>query len=273
MGKIIWLASYPKSGNTWVRAFLANLFADSDQPVEINVLDRFCSSLTARARFDFVAGGSTTHHSPQDTLRLRDRVQRAICEGTSESVFVKTHSRFGEQFGLPLIEPECTAGAVYIVRNPTDVVVSAASHYGVSLSDMAAHMADPNFRTAPSGKHVEEYIGSWSNNVASWTSIPHPKIRVLRYEDLHQNPMKSFSDLVAFLGLAASSKQITRAIQFSEFDAMAAQEKAAQFKERSSSAPAFFRRGRPGGGDETLPADLVRSIKASHSEQMARFGY
>lgn len=273
MGKIIWLASYPKSGNTWIRAFLANLFADSEQLVGINALDRFCHSLTSRAPFDVVAGRPTSEMSPYEVLQLRDKVQRALCETFSESVFLKTHSRFGSQFGLPLIAPDCTAGAIYIVRDPIDVAASAANHYGVSAKDMVQHMADPDFRTAPSDKHVTEFIGSWSDNVASWTTPPHPKIRVLRYEDVFASPETVYAELVAFLGLKPTSEQMDRALRYSQFAALAEQERLMGFKERPAHAPAFFRRGRPGEGRETLDPELIGSIIAAHGRQMERFGY
>ena len=202
MGKIIWLASYPKSGNTWVRAFLANLFSDSDKPYDINALDRFSPSLSARA---FYYGANTSQPTrsmaPVDLLRLRQLVQQTLCENITESAFIKTHSRFGNhaQFELPLIMPEYTAGAIHIVRNPLDVAVSASSHFGVSVEDMVKHMANPEFATAANDKHVPEYIGSWSGHVRSWTIPEHPKVHVLRYEDMYAAPEAAFGQILNFL--------------------------------------------------------------------------
>jgi hypothetical protein len=273
VGKIIWLASYPKSGNTWVRAFLANLFSDSDQAYDINALDQFCPSLTSRALHDAVAGEPTRELPSTEVLKLRDKVQRTLCANIPESAFVKTHSRFGAKSGLSLIEPDCTAGAIYVVRNPIDVAVSAASHYGVSTGEMVRHMADGDFSTAPSDKHVADHIGSWSDHVASWTIPPHPKILVLRYEDLHAAPLAAFSRLVAFLGLKPSAERFDQALRFSMFTALSGQEQSAGFKERPAHAAAFFRRGRPGEGRETLSPQLIEAIVSAHGEQMARFGY
>lgn len=273
MGKIIWLASYPKSGNTWVRAFLANLFSGADQPVDINTLDSFCSNLTSRNSYDMAAGRTTFNMPEKEVLRLRDKVQRAFCALVPESAFMKTHSRFGNQFGLSLIEPECTAGAIYIVRNPLDIAVSAASHFGVGIEAMAHHMADPNFSTAASEKHVTDYIGSWSDAVASWTIPTHPKIHVVRYEDLYEAPEAEFARIVSFLGLLPESERFSRAVKYSQFSSMAEQERAGGFKERPARAAAFFRRGRPGEGRQMLKPELIDTIVSAHSAQMARFGY
>lgn len=273
MGKIIWLASYPKSGNTWLRAFLANLFTGAETPVDINALDRFCPSLTARTLYDAAAGAPTQALPEPAQLALRGAVQRGLCANIPESAFVKTHSRFGAAMGLPLIDPACTVGAIYIVRDPLDVAVSAADHFGVSAETMVRHMADVDFRTAPSAQHVTDYVGAWSAHVASWTVPAHPKIHVMRYEDVHAAPQAAFARLLDFLGLNASEAQLARAVQFSQFDTLAGQERAAGFKERTAHAAAFFRRGRPGAGRETLPPALIEAILAAHGAQMARFGY
>jgi hypothetical protein len=273
MGKIIWLASYPKSGNTWIRAFLANLFSGADQPFNINDLNLFCSSLTARVRFDEAAGRSTVDFTEYELLHLRGRVQQAFCATIPESAFMKTHSRFGDQLGLPLIDPECTAGAIYVVRNPLDVAVSAASHYGVTAEEMIRAMVDPNFKTAATDKHVTEFIGSWSANVASWTTPAHPKIHVVRYEDLSVAPEAEFARLATFLGLRATAEQLSRAIRFSSFASMAEQERWVGFKERPAHAVAFFRSGKPGDGPRALGPALIGAVTRAHGAQMARFGY
>lgn len=273
MGKIIWLASYPKSGNTWVRAFLANLFSPADRPVDLNALDRFCSNVTSREAFDVAAGGPTLDLAEDEILQLRTEVLRAFCATIPESAFMKTHSRFGTQAGLPLINPEFTAGAIYIVRNPLDVVISAANHFGVDVEAMARHMADPNFCTAASNLHVKDYIGAWSDNVASWTIPAHPKIHIVRYEDLCAAPETEFARIVSFLGLRPTPERFSRAVRFSQFSSMAEQERSSGFKERPSRSAAFFRRGQPGEGRETLAPSLIDEILSTHRAQMARFGY
>lgn len=275
MGKIIWLASYPKSGNTWVRAFLANLFTGSDKPYDINALNQFCPSLTGRALYGGVDNQAARAMAPVDLLRLRQLVQQRLCENIAESAFIKTHSRFGshERFELPLIMPEYTAGAIYIVRNPLDVAVSASSHFGVSVEDMVKHMADPDFGTGANDRHVPEYIGSWSGHVKSWTIPAHPKVHIMRYEDIHAAPETAYRQLLTFLGLKPEPGQLEKAVRNSMFNQLSDQEKRAGFNERSEHAKSFFRRGKPGEGKEKLKPALVDAIVKTHREQMERFGY
>jgi hypothetical protein len=273
MASIIWLASYPKSGNTWVRAFLANLLSNARHPVDINSLDRFCRSLTARGYYDDVSGKSSIGADEAETLALRDQVQRVFCAGSQDNVFIKTHSRFGTERGLKLVAPEFTAGAIYVVRNPVDIVVSAASHYGVSIDVMVKCMEDAHFRTQATDFHVMDYIGSWSGHVASWTSSGHPKLHVLRYEDLCTAPDATFLKLAQFLGLNPPLERLQRAIAFSSFEGLAAQERDRGFKERAPHAQSFFRHGKPGAGVGALGAARVAAIEEAHRVQMERFGY
>lgn len=271
MGKIIWVASYPRSGNTWVRAFLANLFGPGEGPRDLN--NELCADISSRALYNAVQGGPTNNLPPEELVRLRGEVQKTIVRSTPDSVFVKTHSWFGDQFRLPLIDPELTAGAIYVVRNPVDIAVSAAHYFGADVSAMVGRMADTNFQTAPSSKRVVEYVNSWSQHVASWTWQRHPKIIILRYEDIFAAPEATFTELVGFLGLKPPQSQLARALRHSTFAALSQQERKHGFEERASSASAFFRYGQPGEGVKALSPNLLQSIFDAHGQQMIRLGY
>jgi hypothetical protein len=96
---------------------------------------------------------------------------------------------------------------------------------------------------------------------------------VLRYEDMLDKPRKSFKRVAEFLGLKPTSERLERAIKFSSFKMLKAQEQREGFKERSSKAAAFFREGRKDQWREKLTPAQIRRIIADHHEQMARFGY
>jgi hypothetical protein len=271
MGKIIWVASYPRSGNTWVRAFLANLFGPGEGPRDLN--NELCADISNRAWYDTVHRRPTNNLSAEELMRLRGDVQKAIAGTAPDSVFVKTHSWFGDQFRLPLIDPELTAGAIYVVRNPVDIAVSAAHYYSADLSAMVGRMADASFQTAPTKKRVAEYVSSWSQHVASWTWQRHPKITIIRYEDLCTAPEAVFAGIVNFLGLKPPPSQLARALRHSTFAALSQQERKHGFEERGTSASAFFRYGQPGEGFKALSPNLLQSIFDTHGEQMVRMGY
>src|SRR5262245_14442037 len=183
MAGIIWLASYPKSGSTWVRAFLHNLLRPRSQAYDINRLDDLVLSASSRGWYDVAHGAPTNDLDDAALLRLTPQAHARIARRSSDDVFVKTHSRAGLQSGTDLASGSLTAGAIYVIRNPFSVVVSAADHFGVSIDEMIDHLGDPDFRTATDRQHVSQYVGDWVSHVESWAGVPHRRLLVLRYED------------------------------------------------------------------------------------------
>lgn len=274
MGALIWLASYPKSGNTWMRSFLHNLLTNAQSPVPINKLDQFCLGESFIGPYTAIARKPYDQLEMEEIARLRPRVQRDFTRVSPDSVFVKTHNFLGEWFGQPLHNMEVTAGGIYIVRNPLDVVLSAKSHFGGTLEQAIDQLADDTTMTALTPRHIPEVHTSWSNHVKSWTAHPNPQLLVLRYEDLLGNPQKHFQIMANFLGLNPSKERLDRAIRFSSFKALKAQEEEEGFKERpQNSEQAFFREGRAEQWREVLTPDQVRRIVSDHREQMERFNY
>ncbi|TNE40243.1 MAG: sulfotransferase domain-containing protein, partial [Alphaproteobacteria bacterium] len=143
MGGIIWLASYPKSGNTWVRTFLHNLLLNADRPADLNELTKFTIGDRNKIWYENLTGRPFSSFSEEEVARLTPRVHRAYMATRPDSVFVKTHSWLGKSHGVPLITPECTAGAVYIIRNPLDVVISLSDHYGLTLDEGVEMITNP----------------------------------------------------------------------------------------------------------------------------------
>ena len=212
MPGILWLASYPKSGNTWLRAFLANYFQKPTAPISINDLPKFILGDGLASEFERVAGRSVADMNIDEIQKLRPGVHRMFASSSHDTVFVKTHNAVAFLDDIPTITPEATAGAIYIVRNPLDVVVSYSHHYDVSLDRAIDSMGSE--RTAlPSHAHlVYQYLGSWSSHVRSWTNAPGLVPHVVRYEDMAHAPEKAFRKLIKFLGLPIETQRLRKAI-------------------------------------------------------------
>ncbi|NJK96875.1 MAG: sulfotransferase domain-containing protein, partial [Bacteroidales bacterium] len=121
--KIIWLASYPKSGNTWFRAFLANLLHPGDKPADINELEGGPIA-SSRALFDEATGLSSSDLTPAEIENLRPFVYRYIARNSTEIIFHKIHDAYTlTSEGVALVPAEATRCAIYFVRNPLDVAV------------------------------------------------------------------------------------------------------------------------------------------------------
>jgi hypothetical protein len=273
MGAIIWLASYPKSGNTWLRAFLHNLLRNPARPMDINSLDRFTHGDTLRVWYEAAQGGPIDALAPEEIAALRPRVHRRLTETFPDSVFVKTHNMLGDWHGVPLISMDCTAGAIYVVRDPRDVAISLTHHFGLDLDGAIAMLNNPAGQTAADAGNVAQFYGSWSMHVQSWTGRPSPQLHVVRYEDMQAAPLRTFRGVAAFLGLKPERERLDKAIRFSSFRVLQAQEQKHGFKERSAHARAFFREGKSGQWKKLLSPAQAERLVAAHGEQMRRFGY
>jgi hypothetical protein len=273
MSKIIWLASYPKSGNTWMRAFLHNLFRDPNEAYDINKITDLSISDSSIDWYRAQDKRDWTEWSAVDVARMRRGAQLAMCRVKPDDVFVKTHNASVVFLGYPMMHQDLTAGAIYIVRNPLDVCISLSHHYGTDLDTTVEILADPSIGSKTNDKIVYEVHKSWSIHVDSWTNPPRPGLAVLRYEDMLNNPIKTFGGLSQFLGLNPPRKRLERAIERASFKTLRRQEDEQGFKEKSPFAQKFFRDGRAGQWRELLTPAQIDKVTSVHKEQMQRFGY
>ncbi|MDH3805193.1 MAG: sulfotransferase domain-containing protein, partial [Gammaproteobacteria bacterium] len=204
---------------------------------------------------------------------LRPKVQKNIAASRPGSVFVKTHNFLGAYDGMPLHEMSVTAGAVYVVRNPLDVVLSLADHFGLTVDDAILFMNNETTGSPTDEANVASVLSSWSAHVRSWTEGGEDATCVLRYEDLLIKPAKGFRSLVSFLGLNPDPALLRRAIRFSSFPEMRKQEQAQGFIERSPNSRRFFRAGRKDQWRTGLSREQIGLIVDAHREQMQHFKY
>ncbi len=273
MAGIVWLASYPKSGNTWLRAFLHNLLLNPAQPADINQLDRFCRGDSQNHYYQPYASKPIEGLSDEEVMALRPKVHAGFAQSSPDAVFVKTHNALQSVLEIPLVTMSCTAGAIYVLRNPIDVCPSLADHAGLSLDEAIALMGRPGARTFTDSANVFEYYGTWSHHVESWTGQESDGLIWLRYEDMADKPRATFRKVAEFLGLSPPRPRLDKAIKFSSFKVLARQEAQHGFRERSDHAQRFFRVGRAGQGKKALTTQQIDRIVADHGPIMERFGY
>ena len=277
-GGIVWLASFPKSGNTWFRILLANLLAGQSGPADINNLDE--RNTIASSRHDFEAAtmldsGLLSH---DDIDRLRPRVYEAIAAETSEQCWIKVHDAYtSTPGGEPLLGRNVARAAVYLVRDPRDVAISLAHHNNTAIDDTikAMNAADSALCRGSKGlaPQLRQKLNGWSGHVKSWLDQTDVPVHTVRYEDLTAAPAKCFGAALEFVGRSATQAEIERAVRHADFAELQRQESEKGFAEGSSRNVPFFRSGRAGGWRETLTAPQADAIEQCHGAVMARLGY
>jgi hypothetical protein len=273
MAGIIWLASYPKSGNTWLRSFLHNLLRTGDRSYDINRLTDLTAGESMTELYRAFDPALDEHFTDDRVRELRPLVHRAISQRSPDTVLVKTHNALAEIDDAPLITLDVTAGAIYVVRNPLDVAISFSHHNRTTIDNIIEFMNTRSAATVSNATNVYEFYDTWSGHVASWTATPSPTLHVMRYEDMLANPHKSFAAVVKFLGIEAPRQRIEKAVRLSSFQVLKEQERRQGFRERPRAMEAFFREGKAGQWRKVLSNEQIAAIVSAHREQMARFGY
>jgi aryl sulfotransferase len=275
MSAIYWLASYPKSGNTWLRIFLASLM--SEGAADINAMSFLGRYAAGRLGFDDALGIASADLTLAQQADLRPRAYAIWAADAGRPVFCKTHDACHlTPSGEPLFPAAVTRGAVYVVRDPRAVAVSSARSRAEPIDRAVARMDDPNEMLAGStgrlDHHMRQRLLRWSEHVDSWLGAPF-RVHLLRYEDMHADPHAAFATAAAFLGLPHAPERIAAAIEASSFSRLQAQERAAGFVEKPYPMGAFFREGRAEGWRRELTPEQAARIVAAHGPAMRRLGY
>ncbi|MEM7132587.1 MAG: sulfotransferase domain-containing protein [Chloroflexota bacterium] len=277
MSTIYWLASYPKSGNTWMRVLLTNYLRDADTPADINNL-RGGPIASGREFFDEFIGIEASDLTQDEIEQWRPLVYKRAARDAEPPLFLKVHDAYIQTpDNQPLIPPEATAGVLYLIRNPLDIAVSYAHHGNVSVEEAVRRMANPkyvlSFNKRRLHNQLRQRVLTWGGHVTSWVDASGLRILIVRYEDLKRDTFSTFERVIRFCGLPMESHRIEKAVEFSTFEQLANQEREVGFEEKNVHASSFFRKGIVGSWKEQMPSQLIKQIIADHGDVMARFGY
>jgi len=260
--RIIWLASFPKSGNTWTRTVLAHYFMPPGDAPDINNLRKFSIYDVRQDFFDKAAGRPFHAKDFDEWLIMRQKAVRLIAASKPNHHFVKTHNKIDRIGPYDLIPPEVTAAAIYIIRNPFDVAPSYARHLAISVDDAIEMMQNPKALNA-TPTNLFDVMGRWDDHAASWLGAPGLPLHLMRYEDMIDDPEKAFRGLLGFLRAPVNDGQLRRAIRKNSFDALKRQEERHGFHEKPPVMEKFFVKGTSGGWREDLtPAQVARIREA-----------
>lgn len=289
-----YLASYPKSGNTWCRVFITELrrlagldsaeataaAQQEEQELRLNRDLATGSIVSSRHWLDDQLGIDSSDLSWAELDKVRGRAghQRALYAECLR--YHKVHDAFvsPDSAGRPVVPVEGCRGAVVVIRHPADVAVSLSHFFSWPLERCVAFLLDEQAGLCRSskrgGQQVRQFMGTWANHVHSWLDQQQIPVLLLRYEDLLAESQLQFSQLARFLELPADPELIAEAVRNTSFQALRAkEEQEGGFHERPDGCERFFRSGRIGEGQEELTAEQLAQLEEAFAETLELTGY
>lgn len=267
---IIWLASYPKSGNTWCRIFLSRYLYQINNINEIRIPIYSSKSLIESIALIDVS---------ELTLKELHLLRLEYFSSISDKIFpVKIHDRYQSLlYTHPFLPVDKTLGCIYLVRNPYDVAISFSRHLGKDIDTTIAIMNNNEFTLASSDLYytiqLPQKLGSWSNHVKSWTEQQDFPTLIVRYEDLIEEPYEAFTKILSFMNVPIDNTKLKDAILFSSFNNLSAQEKLYGFEERSINSSTFFHTGKKEYYKNILNETQKKTIFEHHKDIIEQFNY
>ena len=272
---IIWLASYPKSGNTWVRLFLNTLFYTNNE-LDINNIKiqqfpnkrHFKNILDDFKDFEEIIKNSL---NAQYSINLDNKIK-----------FLKTHSACWKSKLGNFTNNDNTLGVIHIVRDPRNIITSVKKHFGKNTYEKALEFMQDEKKILGSKNIKEEndvptLISSWSNNYKSWKKFS-KNYYLIRYEDLLIDPKKEFMKLINYLknitNLKFDKNKIEKVIYDCNFENLKKQENQKGFIETSKDSDQnFFYLGPENNWKKILSINISKKIEDSFMNEMKELNY
>jgi len=274
--QIVWIASYPKSGNTWFRLFLDAYFLG-----EVDINDMVVTVGDDRVDRAQVGDGSEPWRFPVDIQQLIRpmsllRLVRAFSENRFADVplFVKTHATNLPINGIELISEPLTKSTIFIVRDPRDVLPSLAKHMGKTLDEALEMMSDQYQMLKPDETKMSDFISSWYLHTKSFLNDTDHKVLLIRYEEMKDNPVDTFSRMLKHAGVDPVEEKVKAALELVDIEKLRDQESKNGFGEASPHADGkFFGPGKVGGWRGKLTPKQLHTIEKRFGGLMKRLGY
>ena len=281
---IIWLASYPKSGNTYVRAFLSAYYFSENGEFDFSQIariDQFPHEKFFKEQVSSISEASKQWAPIQREINKDKKIR-----------FFKTHSFLGNYQGNQFTSPETTLGAIYIVRDPRNVLSSLKNHYSFD-DNSALKMIKDKTRSLMSnnGSHASlTYISSWSENYLSWLRNNQFRRLFIKYEDLITNKYETFRDIIVFTNTlmnrveGVNKSKLQKAIETTNFDVLKKKEVSETFdgsessfknwrKFHSENKNLFFNLGPDNNWKKILKTNVSKEIEISFEKEMIELKY
>ena len=277
---IIWLASYPKSGNTLLRSILSSYFYSKDGEFSFNNLN-YISQFPLMSQF--MSAGINIDND-EEIFKNFINVQNFLNQEKGKVKFLKTHSSLCKMYGSNFTDFNNTLGVIYIVRDPRNVVTSLAHHNDLSIDKAADTMIDNSKFLVKSVKNCRVFLGSWNSNYTSWKNLQiKNRYLLIKYEDLINKKKTTMLKILKFLDQLGMKSQLdivklNKAIKSTDFKKVKNLEENETFYEgvldnKTGKRKTFFNLG-PGNDWRRLLDDKIKiKLEKAFEKEMIELGY
>ena len=275
--KIIWVASYPKSGNTWLRSFLTSYYLTLDGSFNFELLKNI-PTFESNIFSPFVSKQEAAKN-PKIMSKYWIEVQKNSELTNGDFIFLKTHNFCGEIDNYPFTSSKYTIGFIYVVRDPREVVISYSNHFKISLEESV------NIITSPSptiilneGINYPVFTYNWGVNYSSWKQFDNVPRLIIRYEDMISDPYLMFKNILIFLnnlGLPSLNEdKLSNSLKNTSFSYLQNLEKNEGFEEQNLlKNTKFFNKGSVDSWKTKLSKEQVNKIENKFSAEMRELKY
>ncbi len=281
---IIWLASYPKSGNTWIRTFISSIIFSKDGISNFNNLEKIPQYPMRRHFHNLVENFQNINEIKKNWIISQEKMNL-----DNKIKFLKTHHVNCKIGADNFTNHDNTKGVIYIVRDPRNVVTSIKNHFSLNTYNDAKKFIFDDHRWLGfiSDKNkirdnkLPTLISSWNINYKSWQNMSE-NFLLIRYEDLIMDPDKEFTKIVKFLSsilnIEFNKNKITEAIKTSSFDNLKKLEKSGLFGESVVDAQLgnkkdFFYLGPKNDWKKLLDNKISKEIEQKFENEMRELKY
>tara|TARA_B100001057_G_scaffold67499_1_gene61201 strand:+ start:228 stop:911 length:684 start_codon:yes stop_codon:yes gene_type:complete len=196
---IIWLASYPKSGNTWVRSIISSLLYTKDGVFNFQYLKKIKQFPHYEYFKDFISDENNIHEIKKAWIIAQEKINL-----DKQIKFFKTHQGNYVLNNYPFTNSENTLATIYVTRDPRNLISSISNHYEISIEDAFKFIKSPKFiqgefqSNNKTFKHIKVLLGNWTQHYDSWTQN-NKNLLIVKYEDLIKNPLLELKKIIEFL--------------------------------------------------------------------------
>ena len=285
---IVWIASYPKSGNTWIRFFIISLLMGDKTRLNLNHLKAILAYPNVSQFENLISNFLDLNEVAKNWIPSQKKIN-----SDNNLRFLKTHNMLGKLNNYQFTDNSNTLGAIHIVRDPRNIITSLKNHWSLSTYEETKKFLFNDYQILTlSEQEKEKYekyktkyplpqiIGSWKTHYLSWKKMSKNYLFV-KYEDLIQNPKDEFSRIADFIGkltkINFSKNQINTSIELSSFEKLENMEKEHGFIESSINKEGkknkFFYLGLKNDWQNFLNKELSSEIFLKFKNEMEELGY